>query len=67
MVDEAKALMTQVEALEKEKNSYGTRSGSRVYSSCTQIHTKQHPFLKATQFLHQLYDVIVVSCSFPSF
>jgi len=32
MVDEAQALMTQVEALEKEKNSYGTRSGSRVRS-----------------------------------
>ena len=34
MVDEAQALMTQVEALEKEKNSYGTRTGSRVSYTC---------------------------------
>jgi len=34
MVDEAQALMTQVEALEKEKNSYGTRTGSRVSCIC---------------------------------
>ena len=30
MVDEAQSLMTQVEELEKEKNSYSSRSGSRV-------------------------------------
>ena len=30
MVDEAQSLMTQVEELEKEKNSYSARSGSRV-------------------------------------
>lgn len=30
MVDEAQSLMAQVEELEKEKNSYSSRSGSRV-------------------------------------
>ena len=30
MVDEAQSLMTQVEELEKEKNSYSSRTGSRV-------------------------------------
>ena len=30
MVDEAQSLMAQVEELEKEKNSYSARSGSRV-------------------------------------
>lgn len=30
MVDEAQSLMTQVEELEKQKNSYSARTGSRV-------------------------------------
>ena len=40
MVDEAQAMMAQVEALEKEKNSYGARTGSRVsmfFPFCRQV------------------------------
>ena len=43
MVDEAQSLMTQVEELEKEKNSYSARSGSRV---CT------HNDLQAPMCMH---------------
>ena len=54
MVDEAQSLMTQVEELEKEKNSYSARSGSRV---CT-YNDLQAPMLYAYLYHRSEYSEI---------